>query len=211
MSVHKAKGTIPEGAVRLTEQEAINRQWQLIMNWTPEKDVWPFRYGIGLLSVTSAFCGIYINNHYRTKLHLHEFGRFSSYLPIVALPTVLSALIHQQEVSNDIIIERTACPVCVQMRSASLQVLISTVLPAILAPLSGFMFATRHYTYNLPPITKPLEHLKLWQKLTRPIGNILFLMCACQAFFALGLAHCEEKSMQKIRIKLLRIEKETLP
>ncbi|GLG98026.1 Putative conserved plasma membrane protein [Gryllus bimaculatus] len=39
MSVHKAKGTIPEGAVRLTEQEAINRQWQLIMNWTPEKDV----------------------------------------------------------------------------------------------------------------------------------------------------------------------------
>lgn len=69
----------------------------------------------------SGLTSAYINNHYRTKLRLHNYGRFSSYLPVVVLPTLVTALFHQQVycllllfVSNLTIIEK---PVILKMKN----------------------------------------------------------------------------------------------
>lgn len=39
MAVLVQKGKVPEGAVRLTEEEALELQWKLIYNWKPTSDV----------------------------------------------------------------------------------------------------------------------------------------------------------------------------
>lgn len=206
MALRRTSESPPAGVVVLNEQEALARQWRLVMNWSPKSDVWPFRYGMGCLAAASALSGIYINAYYRNKLHLQNFGRVSTYLPIVALPTIVSLFFHQQFITNDILLEKTLCPVCVQVRSGALQVFFGTLYPTLLAPLSSFMYATRHYTYHMPPMNAPTEHIKLWLKLTRPVGYTLLLTGFAQIVVAMGITHFEANSYFRIQAKLLEME-----
>lgn len=57
---------------------------------------WSLHYGYGILGACSALSGMYVNNYFRSRLRLHTYGRVSSYLPVVALPALMSALFHQQ-------------------------------------------------------------------------------------------------------------------
>lgn len=57
---------------------------------------WPLHYGHGILGACSALSGMYVNSYFRSRLRLHTYGRVSSYLPVVALPALMSALFHQQ-------------------------------------------------------------------------------------------------------------------
>ncbi|KAJ4438567.1 hypothetical protein ANN_14514, partial [Periplaneta americana] len=85
---------VPEGSLRLSEEEAIQYQLKLINGWEPKSDVWPFHFGFGILGAGSALSAMYINSHFRSRLRLHTYGRMSTYLPIVILPSMLSALFH---------------------------------------------------------------------------------------------------------------------
>ncbi|XP_069705525.1 uncharacterized protein [Periplaneta americana] len=40
---------VPEGSLRLSEEEAIQYQLKLINGWEPKSDVWPFHFGFGIL------------------------------------------------------------------------------------------------------------------------------------------------------------------
>jgi ABC-type sugar transport system permease subunit len=51
---------------------------------------------MSLLAAGGGLSGIYINRHYRTKLKLGNFARISTYIPIVALPAMVSAVFHHQ-------------------------------------------------------------------------------------------------------------------
>lgn len=56
---------------------------------------WSLKYGAGILGSLSAVTGMFINHHYRGKLRLGTFGTFSTYLPIVVLPAMVSTLYHK--------------------------------------------------------------------------------------------------------------------
>ncbi|XP_033611178.1 uncharacterized protein LOC111873951 isoform X3 [Cryptotermes secundus] len=97
MALHKGRiGEIPQGTIQLTEEEAKEYQYRVIFGWTPQREVWPLHYGYGILGACSALSGMYINNYFRSRLRLHTYGRVSSYLPVIALPALMSALFHQQ-------------------------------------------------------------------------------------------------------------------
>lgn len=145
--------------------------------------------------------------HYRKKLKLGNYGRYSSYLPIVALPAIMSTLFHNDLVLPAIILEQEKCSLCVQTRSAVIHTGFSIILPSLLAPLSGFMFATRHFTYRLPSITeKPMEVLKLYIKLTKPITNSLLIIAGANALFAMYLAYKQMETVCFVKSKLLEFD-----
>lgn len=50
--------------------------------------------GPGILGGVGMISSIVINNHFRTKLKLGQYGRMSSYLSVVAIPAMFSALFH---------------------------------------------------------------------------------------------------------------------
>ncbi|XP_067008174.1 uncharacterized protein [Anabrus simplex] len=211
MAVYRKSGPgeLPEGAVLIAEKEAVTYQWKLINDWTPVKDVWPFKFGVGILGGSSVLSAVYINNHYRKKLKLHNFGKFSSFIPSVVLPVVMSSIFHTQFITNDIIIGKTLCPVCVELRAAGIQSLFSTVYPCIMAPFAAASFATRYYTYKVPSLLhNPKAALQLWMKFTRPIGNTLFGMCVLQAIVAMTVTYYEAKAHFKIQNELIRQEHE---
>lgn len=84
---------------------------------------WPFSYGIGLLASASAFTGITLNNHYRQKFKLFNHAKIASFMPAAVLPAMTAAMTHYILVTNDVLAKKFDCPVCAEIRSASVQVL----------------------------------------------------------------------------------------
>uniref|UniRef100_A0A336M2D9 CSON010753 protein n=1 Tax=Culicoides sonorensis TaxID=179676 RepID=A0A336M2D9_CULSO len=85
---------IPKGAAILSKKEALEYQIKLIDNWPSKSEVWPLKYSSTMLGITSTISSIYVNNHFRRKLKLMNFNKFSSYLPNVVLPAIMTTLFH---------------------------------------------------------------------------------------------------------------------
>ncbi|PNF15749.1 hypothetical protein B7P43_G11660 [Cryptotermes secundus] len=204
MALHKGRiGEIPQGTIQLTEEEAKEYQYRVIFGWTPQREVWPLHYGYGILGACSALSGMYINNYFRSRLRLHTYGRVSSYLPVIALPALMSALFHQQAVTTGIVLQKTACPLCIQLRASAVQVGFSVIYPTLLSPLVGFTLASYYNSYRLPQITEDFKAVfALWRKFTKPIRSSLFSIAIAQALVAMWITYCEATSYYKIQAKL---------
>lgn len=87
------------------------------------------------------------------------------------------------------------CPICLQTQAALIQGGSAVVYPFILAPLAGFMYATRHFTYRLPSITTQTKDvLKLWLKFTKSAST---LGSALLIFNMLGAMLITSKEMKE--------------
>ncbi|XP_035893343.1 uncharacterized protein LOC118503775 [Anopheles stephensi] len=207
--LHKKVSEIPEDAVRLSEEDAIQYFLNLVKDWENKSEVWPIIYTPGLLGTGTVFSGFYINNYYRRVLKLGNYGRFSSYLPAVALPAIMATVFHSTFVVPDVVLRKTPCPVCLQTRAALIQGAFAVAYPMLLVPLSSFMFATRHFTYRLPSITeKPKEVLKLYRKLSGPIMMPITMMLAFNVALAIFLTGKEFESVYKVNFRLLELERQ---
>ncbi|XP_013101219.1 uncharacterized protein LOC106082987 [Stomoxys calcitrans] len=205
-----SKEFIPKDAVVITEEEALTYQWNIISNWEKLSDVWSLRYGPGILAAFATGTGVFVNNHYRNKLRLGSYGRFSTYLPIVVIPAIFTLSCHKFFVQRPILLEPMAqCPTCVQMRAMTFQAGFGVVYPTILAPFAACMFATRHYTYRLPSITQnPMEVFQLIRKFTKPIIPILSAIFCVQGLAAIYLTYEEQKENLIVLAKMRKIEQE---
>ncbi|XP_053965568.1 uncharacterized protein LOC128867953 [Anastrepha ludens] len=205
---HARKEDIPKDAVIINEEEALAYQYSVISNWDNRWDVWSLRYGPGLLGAMAAATGVYVNSHYRRKLKLGNYGKGSTYLPIVVIPAMFSVLAHKFLVQRLVLLDQRAeCPLCLQMRASFFQGGVGVCYPTVLAPFAAFMFATRHYTYSLPSVTKePLAVFKLWQKMTRPILPVLGAALAGQAVVAMYITYKEQQQNWRLTMKMKRLE-----
>ncbi|XP_052871758.1 transmembrane protein 126A [Anopheles cruzii] len=207
--VHKPASQVPQDAVRLSEEEALQYFLKLVKGWEQKGDVWPLRYTASILGVCSAISGFYFNNHYRLALRLGNYGRMSSYLPAVAIPAIMATAFHTAFVQPDVILRREPCPVCTQTRAAIIQGGFSVAYPLLLAPLSSFMFATRHFTYRLPSITEqPIAVLKLFRRLTAPIMMPITVLLACNLAISIALTGQEFQAVHRVNIRMLEIERQ---
>ncbi|XP_062540021.1 uncharacterized protein LOC134207947 [Armigeres subalbatus] len=207
--LHKKISELPEDAVLLDERQALLYFMKLVEKWPDKWDVWAMKYTPGILGVTTVVSSIYINNHYRTKLKLGTYGRLSSYIPAVVLPAIMTTFFHRVYVVPDIVLGKHQCPVCVQTRAGLLQAGFSTIYPMLLAPMSAFMFATRHFTYRLPSITeKPMEVVKLYRKLSNPIMMTVIGLLAFNLMASMFLTGKEIQTVYNINIKLLESDNE---
>ncbi|XP_044727754.1 uncharacterized protein LOC123291511 [Chrysoperla carnea] len=206
MALSRKIDEIPSDAVLLSRDEVLKYEWKLIEQWTPESDVWPIRYGVAILGVASGLSSLLINNHYRVKLRLGTYARFATYLPCVAIPTMMSCFSHNEFITNSVLLQNE-CPVCLEVRAASFQTLLSTIFPIVTVPLATFNFALRYNTYRLPSITeKPKEVFKLWWKFTKPIRYPLYYNIAFQCILAMGVTYFEGRSFEKLQTAIAKLE-----
>lgn len=97
------------------------------------------RFSPGILGALGAVTGVLVNNHYRTRLRLGQFGYVSSYVPIVVLPAIMASLFHRTFIQSLILLPKGECPLCLQVRAAAIQGFFGTVYPSLLAPLASYM------------------------------------------------------------------------
>ncbi|KAG4067049.1 hypothetical protein HA402_000040 [Bradysia odoriphaga] len=182
---------IPKDAVLFNENDALKYQWDEIANHNSLRKTWSLKYGAGFLGALSGLTGVYINHHYRGRLRLGSFGAFSTYLPIVVLPTLVATTFHKVFIQSDIVLRKVKCPVCLQVRAAATQVAFGIGYPTILAPIAAYMFAVRHFTYRLPPINKYKELFAVYKKMTKPLSMALSIAMCAHVLIAMALTQKE--------------------
>ncbi|EAT48757.1 AAEL000230-PA [Aedes aegypti] len=201
--LHKKHSEIPEDAVRLNEREALIYFMKLVDGWPDKWEIWPLTFTPGILGATTVMSSIYINSHYRSKLKLGNYGRLSSYIPAVVLPAIMTTFFHKSFIVPDVVLNTRQCAVCVQTRAGLLQAGFSTAYPMLLAPMSAFMFATRHFTYRLPSITEqPREVLKMYKKLSSPLMMPVIALLAFNMMASMFLTGKEMQTVYKINLTL---------
>ncbi|XP_058445525.1 uncharacterized protein LOC131426662 isoform X2 [Malaya genurostris] len=174
---------------------------------TKENRRWPIMYTAGILGASTVVSSVYLNNHYRSKLRLSNYGRLSSYLPGVVLPAIMATFFHKTYILPEVALSKQQCPVCIQTKSGLFQAGFSTIYPMLLAPISAFMFATRHFTYRLPSITaQPREVFMLYRKMSSPITMAVIGLVAFNLMLSMFLTGKEIESVYKINLSLMDLE-----
>ncbi|XP_063621945.1 uncharacterized protein LOC134794158 [Cydia splendana] len=205
-------GEIPKDAVELTPVEATNYVWELISNWESFSDTWALRYGPVVLGGMSALSGVIINDHYRKKLKLGNFGFFSSVIPISLMPGLMTALFHRHLVSTEMLLmKQEACPICYELKSAAIQWGFGVAYPMVLGPTSALMFASRYSTYRVPNLIEgPKVMFEFLAKLTKPFYSTLVYMGAFQLVMSSVLTYFEMRNHITVRLKILEIEEKVM-
>lgn len=96
------------------------------------------------------------------------------------------------------------CASCLQVKSALVQIGFGIVQPCILAPLSTFMFATRHFTFRMPlPFKEPREFAKFLRKVSKPLMFDLAIICGIQVLLTMYITHKEFDSFLTVQRKMI--------
>ncbi|XP_059472778.1 transmembrane protein 126A [Neocloeon triangulifer] len=199
----------------LERNEALNKQREILQAWEPQSQLWSVNHSPTILASISALTAMYINNHYRKKMRLFNYGRLSSYLPTVVIPSMITAFGHSMLVQNDVLLRDTRCVLCIQMRCAALQVATSVCYPMVLAPLAALGFAARYRTFIVPNLISAQGRkfaAETWIKFTKPIANNLLAIVAAQGLTASFLAYHQIKTVAMVDVKFAEIvgEEETV-
>ncbi|KAF6213608.1 hypothetical protein GE061_011329 [Apolygus lucorum] len=143
---------VPSDYVKCSKEEAIEHQWKTIHAWQSAWDIWPFKQGPAILSVTAAISGGMIASYFRLRLNLSHYGRMAMLLPTMGIPGAFTPILNLKLVGEPVMIQ-SECPVCLQMRSMLVQNLLGIGYPIVLSAGTGMHLAERYATYRLPEFT----------------------------------------------------------
>ncbi|ODN05392.1 Transmembrane protein [Orchesella cincta] len=196
-------GTLAKGG----RDNHFNSIVEILMTW-PNRDIWPFKVAVPLLVVSGGLPGYILNKGFRTGLLLSNVGRISSKFATVGIPGIVSGLVHATFISSDIAEQRTPCPVCVQVRSAAIQLAIAVVYPVFLTPIVNFHLASGVRGIYLPKINKnPREVFLYAYDLFRTVKNRYFAAAALQVVIAMGVTHMEQTCFNDVVLPIITGEK----
>lgn len=99
-----------------------------------------------MLGIATTITAIIVNNHFRRKFSLFNYGMAFSYLPTVCLPTLLTFLA-DYTLTTQVLLQPN-CPTCHVVMSGIIQAGISTVYSSVIAPLSSIYLSRKYFTYQ---------------------------------------------------------------
>ncbi|EFN76080.1 hypothetical protein EAI_03882, partial [Harpegnathos saltator] len=129
---------VPKGAIMLTRYEALTHQWNVVSDWKSQKDVWPLVHGCGILGIAAGLSGTYINYWFRQKLKARNIAVLPTMMMSALAPALLTGLFQSQMVMNKILLLEEPCPLCLQFKSALIQMSTGTLVPMIISPMVNF-------------------------------------------------------------------------
>ncbi|XP_050465916.1 uncharacterized protein LOC126859050 [Cataglyphis hispanica] len=199
---------IPKGAVILSKFEALAHQAELIRNWEPQSDVWSLIFGRPILSGAAALTGVYINQRFRRKLKLRNYGLLPTITGLVAGPTIATSLLYSQFVLNKLLLLEVPCPLCLESRSILLQTCTGLFFPLILVPFANFSIAANSGLHNIPHITDLKGMFRVISSAYQPMIPILATIFTLHALLAGFITHSQIKSFLYVLDVQNFIEKE---
>ncbi|XP_011703071.1 PREDICTED: uncharacterized protein LOC105459075 [Wasmannia auropunctata] len=191
-----------------TRYERIAEQSRIIKNWKPQSDVWPLRYGRGILIGAATLSGLYINARFRAKLKLRNYGTFVTMLGLTVSPATAAGLLHTQFILNKLILLEVPCPLCLESRSALAQTCSGVFLPMVLAPLANFSIAAGSGVYNVPYVTDVRGILRTVWSAYQPMIPKIAMIFTFHALLASFVTYLQIRSFLRMLDAQYLIEEE---
>ncbi|XP_050719338.1 transmembrane protein 126A-like [Eriocheir sinensis] len=197
-----------EEVLREDDNSIVSESLDMVMNWKPVSDVFALKNFMYASAFTNGGSAVYINAHFRKVLKLKNHAFMASLIPVVLTPALVGGLLHHQFVQRPMLLQTFKCPVCIEMRGGLVQFFSGIVYPMMLAPLAGFQFAARLYTYPVPDARKPLSVVKEIAKITRPFLSKLYILAGINIIAGVAWTHWEFHNLYTVAAKMAQMEEE---
>ncbi|XP_050549120.1 uncharacterized protein LOC126910527 isoform X2 [Daktulosphaira vitifoliae] len=196
---------IPPDAIRLSHNEVINYMKNIIEKWPKLSEIWALKYGNPILSSAVVISNVVILNFYRKKLKLRNYGRFTLFIPVVFLPSIIDQVLQNTFITRSIILQEE-CPTCITSRSISIQLGTGVIYPLIATIAGTYMFGSKMGTFNLKSVGR-IERLQEFfihlRNTTHPFNNRLAIFSISHIVLSYTICYFQMKSFELLRLKLL--------
>ena len=188
------------GMVWSTRNSTLDLLKSIFIDWEPSHQAWPINYGIGVCGIAAGTSGFLSCMALSRQLELWRHKWTVRFFPLplsIMVPAALSASLHSYLVTDDILLQETACPVCVETRAISLQVALGAIFPPV-AAFGGTLVVGQQVTTTkwLKWMPRTMPQLFSFAK-TSVLKNqpLLLGMTALNLLIAGGLVYAEVLSL----------------
>jgi len=192
-----------KGMTHVTRIEMQSILGNIFDEWEPSSMSWPINYGEKIASGAAAIAGPLFTNRFRNLFGMRtDRSRIMTIAISIFAPAATAAVLHNELIKKDIMLQDTKCPVCLETRSASIQLGAGCILPLVLSYFGTITFAlTQNYRF----VPKGASN---WLNFTRSTMSKVFPLIVgvsiFQAVVAAGLVALEVDSREKVLKELDR-------
>ena len=109
---------------------------------------WPFRFQHQVIGGSTALTCVVLDQVVRKIFLLGRYKPLVTLLPTLVIPSVTSMLGFGLGVTHKILVGDGDCISCFAIRGGGFQMLLATVYPLLLSPLSCYLLAREYHTYG---------------------------------------------------------------
>ncbi|XP_011343139.2 uncharacterized protein LOC105282666 isoform X2 [Ooceraea biroi] len=155
---------------------------------------WSLEYGRNILAGVAAFTGLYINRKFRAKIKLRDFGHLPTALGLFMTPTATVYLLQTEFVLHKLLAYEVSCPVCLESKSAAMQIFGGMFLALLGAPLANFSIAAGSGRFSVPLRNDFRGMLKITRSAYQPLLPKLAILFTVNALLAGFITHSQVES-----------------
>ena len=134
-----------------TVHRANCRNDKVISKKTTSRFRWSLLHGNFITGGIASLSGALLNYHYRQQFKLRTYGRWISYAPVIIIPFMTAAAFETITVTLPLVSGQINCPLCAEIRYASLQVCLGFAQPWLLSVLGSTALSKTFSTIAMPP------------------------------------------------------------
>lgn len=153
-----------DGLVNTTRQDALNLLNEIFEVWDPPHQSWFLNNSARVAGIMATVPALFLTFRLRRLFGLQKVSKASDavmFVPGITMAGVPAYFAHLFYVRDDIVLQETECSVCVDIRSAALQVSTAMIIPSMMSFGGAIMSAARH---NLRIVPKSLKSMGLLSK-----------------------------------------------
>ena len=136
---------------------------------------WPLTKGASICAAFTVISSVLTNNHFRQQFRLRHYGRFSGYMVVICMPTVLTFLFHTTLISRKVLTAEFPCPTCLITKSSLYQAFAGAIYPSIISPTICLIHARRYLTAPIEPSKRIGDTVKILARTAIPFKSFIVL------------------------------------
>jgi len=182
---YSSSADLPEGAVLVTREQVLMKYYDVLSNWRPRKDVWPYTVGFGALAAIACSTAYTVSFTLRLRLKVGP-SSMGSHIPTMVLPLLGVGSLHHGMVQVPLMLREEPCLTCMQVRAMSIQAACGWVLPCSLAYLSSVVTANAKSAMKIPGLFDFKKMTPFMAKIIKPYKPVyvgLLVLNVLAAYF----------------------------
>jgi len=192
------------GLVYAKRQDVLSLFQKIFDEWEPSWQALPIKQAANVSAVAASLPGLFVALKLR-KLLPGLMRAKSNWVPIplsVLVPAATSGIFHERLITQDIILQETACPVCLETRAISGQVAVGVGLSSLSA-FAGSLIVGSFLQFKWFP-QSPTQLFNLTRKLVSQTSTLLIGCTVMQMLVAGGLVYAQRTSYETVMEELER-------
>ena len=191
---------------RISEEDALLHSVEMVRSWRPVSEAWSLRFG-AILPAAASIVPVYMTTNKIRAAHRlvgHTTGlMYTRFVPVLASMSLSYTM--SLYTTKSLVLNEFECPVCLETRAVSFQMLTGVALPTLLSVQTNYMCLERMNVHKVPKLRSEARSWSM--RMLHLSRGILAGNMAGQAILVSALVYLQQRQWYNMNQELeLRIQ-----